>query len=609
MYQQLFSHNNNLFQDLVRINSKHLIDKTLSINKISKLIKNSSEKKEIIINLFKTLSNTNCDEEIDWNIGNILEKIETNDLLDVFQNLDNKFYLYNSAGLAWALGEHKKKNTDIIYFLKNVLTKTKNQEAWWQAAFSIEKICEEDAITLMKHNLKNEGLCPLSDYLKKLNEKKSTIGILLQVNSRNIKTKIYPKIKFQILNTKNKKTLINSIWLSGRLHLIDSEIENKILNNFRKTEDYEMIHTILFALNENSLPRKLEDISKHIYNKNPKIRKMCIKCINNIDSSETLKFLEEILFEEEDPEVISELTQSIYKLKNNHEKEKNKIFKKYCENENGLIIDETDKWYENPEIYNKFSEAEDPENICFRIIIQQIKKNKIKIINPLDIATGTGKIIKKIINEINYEGTAHAIDINQKMLNHLKKSLIRKKSFTNKIKLIKSKTENIELPCKSSFIISCFGFPSKISDLNTCINELRKINSLLTEKGVFITIGWDESFNDELNEMWFKYLPDKIKASNFEEWRIKRKMLINTPRNCGLTWLKKELKVPLQFDNIYDSSEVMSHLFGRDALKEIINTKKTSWVMSLGITYNTKKDIEKILEEFDERNRNFNGVA
>ena len=40
----------------------------------------------------------------------------------------------------------------------------------------------------------------------------------------------------------------------------------------------------------------------------------------------------------------------------------------------------------------------------------------------------------------------------------------------------------------------------------------------------------------------------------------------------------------------------MGHLFGRDAALEVLKNKQTIWSMSMGITWDTKKSLAKILE-------------
>jgi hypothetical protein len=118
-----------------------------------------------------------------------------------------------------------------------------------------------------------------------------------------------------------------------------------------------------------------------------------------------------------------------------------------------------------------------------------------------------------------------------------------------------------------------------------------------------VTVGWDETFNDSLNYMWFKYVPDSIQAKSFEEWRRKRVENIQGARNCELTWFKRGIIAPLQYVSVAESVDVMGYLFGRDAAKSIVNSRRINWNMSMGITIDTKDSLKKIIQNY-ERNRN-----
>lgn len=184
------------------------------------------------------------------------------------------------------------------------------------------------------------------------------------------------------------------------------------------------------------------------------------------------------------------------------------------------------------------------------------------------------------------------------MLEYFDRTINRQKYYVKNIELVHSKIQDFTIPNgeKSSFIISSFGFPSKISDSERCRCELENVYSMLSDDGVFVTLGWDETFNDELNAMWYRYVPDNIKAANFEEWRKARESSILTARNCNLTWYKKNLQVPLLYDTLEETINVMGHLFGRDAALEILKSKQTMWWMSMGITWDDKKSLSKKLK-------------
>jgi len=95
--------------------------------------------------------------------------------------------------------------------------------------------------------------------------------------------------------------------------------------------------------------------------------------------------------------------------------------------------------------------------------------------------------------------------------------------------------------------------------------------------------------------MAFKYLPDGIQARSFDEWREKRALKGMTRDMSGLTWFKRGLLVPLQFNSLEESATAMGHLFGRDAAQHVIRSLKTEWTMSVGITRDTKKSLKRVI--------------
>ena len=185
------------------------------------------------------------------------------------------------------------------------------------------------------------------------------------------------------------------------------------------------------------------------------------------------------------------------------------------------------------------------------------------------------------------------------MLEYFDRTINRQKYYVKDIELVHSKIQDFVIPNgeKSSMVISSFGFPSKISDTERCMNELESVYNMLSEDGVFVTLGWDETFNDDLNAMWYRYVPDNIKAANFEEWRRAREASITSARNCDLTWYKKNIQVPLLYDTLEETINVMGHLFGRDAALEVLKSKRTMWWMSMGITWDDKKSLSRILKK------------
>jgi|GEM_PF-876759 len=587
-----------IFTDINSNNFVSLAQKILTeeeLKCLAKLINKSIQQQQLIFNLINIIPNLN--RNYDWNVGSVLQHLDINLITDALKKIDPT-KLYESIGLAWVLGEFNNKNRLIIDFLYSIVRNSKNSDAWWRAAFALEKLGKEKAINLLKMSLKHQKLLELNFYLNNLNDKKSIICILILCNVDNIEKRIYPKIKKIFLSSRNCEIIINCCWLIGRFKLIDKEIYQKLLSLI-KHNNYELKYYTFFALQSNATEKLRPVMEESLKDKDPLIRKMAVRSLRNIANEKSLNILELALYKETNTSVVSEISKSIYNLKNPFDRNKSLIKIKSNKNENGMIIDESDKWYGDPAIYNVFSKSEDPENICFGLITKKIETQKIK--NPIDLATGTGRMLWLIVKNMNFEGKLFGIDTNENMCSFTKKSIKRERIYTNDIEIIQSKIDELpkKLKTKSNFIISSFGYPSKIRDKKLCLKELKAVYSLLSEDGVFFTIGWDETFNDELNLMWYKYIPDNIKARDFEEWRSKRSKIISSPRNCNLSWFKKGIQVPLQFSSLKESAEVMGYLFGKDAAEYVVENEKTEWMMHMGITFNTKKELKEIIKTYE----------
>lgn len=244
-----------------------------------------------------------------------------------------------------------------------------------------------------------------------------------------------------------------------------------------------------------------------------------------------------------------------------------------------LIVD--GNWYNYPHLYNIFSYAEDFNNDCINIIKKYINDNNIKIINPIDLGSGTGKIYYKLLKNLKISGSIFLVDNNINMINYLNKSI-----KSNVVKIVKSDIKNISL-IKSNFIISSFGFPSKLLDKDNTLKELKKMYELLLEDGILITIGWNERWNDEFFELWKKYI--KIDYSN------KVKLI----RNCNLSWYKSDIDCVVKFSNIKERDKVLGNFFGADFVKDYSDNNKLEWGISMGITLNTKKEIKNIIDSWE----------
>lgn len=248
------------------------------------------------------------------------------------------------------------------------------------------------------------------------------------------------------------------------------------------------------------------------------------------------------------------------------------------EQENTISLIKSGKWYDFPEEYNLFSFAEDKGKKCIEYVINYIKKHNLKIKNPVDLGSGTGKIYDQLIKKISYSGDAYLVDVNSHMIHYLIKK------YGNEVRIVKSKIAEFNLKeQKSNFIISSFEFPSSLFNYENCYQELKNVYQNLLDDGIFITIGWNEKWDDELSLMWKKYVCDNS---------TKR---INGVRNCNLKWYVNDIKTSLKFDNLEQRDFVLYTLFGKKATKDFSNSIQLEWSMHMGITIHTKKQLKTIL--------------
>lgn len=537
----------------------------------------------------------------DWNVGSILQHLDSELTVSSLQHIGDIKALYNSVGLSWVLAEYHDPNPFILDYLRSVVHYAKNPEAWWRAAFSLELLGAEDAVNLLKRSIKSSGTNELSYYLDRLDDKRSLIGILVTSNIENIQNIIYPRVRDEFLHSDDRVTVINCCWLIGRLKLIDEDIQKKLISLMRH-RNYELKYHTFFALQHNATERLRPVLEQAVDESDPLIRKLAVRGLASVGSGKSLGALEAALYAENDPAVISEITKAIYRLKNPRNRDQQLIESRSFRNENGMIADESDKWYRDPSVYAMFSEAEDPENICFDIVRKKIGNKR--VMNPIDLATGTGRTLWQVLEKVDYSGVLYGVDSNIDMCAFIEKNLRRERKYTKFVEVAHSTIADFPTHSggvKSNLIISSFGFPSCVFNERDRLAELKAVRDMLADDGEFFTIGWDETFNDTFSHLRFKHAPGAISKWDFNEWKKKQIENMGSVSSCGLTWFKKGIAVPLQFSSLKESAHVMGYLFGRDAAQEVVRGTMAEWTMSLGITRDTKKDLTRIINAYEKR--------
>ena len=393
----------------------------------------------------------------DWNVGSILRHFEASLIVDSLQLIGDKRALYDSVGLAWALGEYRDRNRVIVDHLYATVRDARDSEAWWQAAFSLEKLGVDDAVNLLKRSLKPSGLKPLDYYLERLDDKRSLIGILLHANVADATNALHSPIKKAFLEDKRREVTINCAWLIGRLQIADDACIAKLLA-FTNAEEYEVKYYAFFALQNNPSEKLRPLFEDAITSKDALTRKLAVRALRSIGSERSLAALEDALFAEKESSVVVELTKTISRLKNPSSCERQLIKTRSCTQENGVVSDADDE-DRDPSLYNAFAEAQDPENICIDLVLRKMRGKK--IVNPIDLATGTGRTLLQLLRKTDFTGTLYGVDISTRMCDFAETIVARERARGRTTKIVRSAIA--EFPkstrVKSDLIVSSFGFP------------------------------------------------------------------------------------------------------------------------------------------------------
>jgi SAM-dependent methyltransferase len=588
-----------MIKDLVSGNIAPLSSSYLSEEKLKELAELLTAKslfKTVILRLFQCFEGE-VSREFDWNCGSLIQHADSEVVFSqIPMDGSLRLQLIESIGLTWCLGQFHLRDQRVVDFLEETVEHARNPQSWWRAAFSLELLGLVNAVSYLKSALKYQGIPKLHDCLAKLGNERSRIGILLHINSSDVQEYVFPRLKDVVCSQCTEKDeLLAAVWLIARLNYHDQEIRIA-LKKIALDSDYETQFYTVSEISKIGSVHFIDELIILLQEDDPHLRKMAARGLGRIDDPRALAALRTKLRVEQNEVVLSALTEALYESTNYSNRYETFIARTVGANENGMISNVSDKWYGNPSIYHEFSSCQDPENICFSFLSTILGSGN--VVNPVDLGCGTGRLAWYVLDHCEFEGKMFCIDSSGEMCKFMKQRAARESISRELVEIvnvgIKEAYSSIG-EAKSSVVMANFAFPSRYSDNELIMSELESAYRCLAPTGKLITFGWDESFNDELSEMWYRFIPDGIKARNFEEWRTARSKMFLTPRNCKLTWFRRGLKVPLLFPSLDSSARVIGYLFGRSAVSEVVRKKKVSWTMSLGITVDSREHIAEIL--------------
>lgn len=533
----------------------------------------------------------------DWNLGNLIPHLNAEWIAEVVERYAGT--LTRSEGVAWGLGELGSEDERIINFLFLVCEQCADYDAWWCAGHALEKLRSARAIDLLKRTLRGPEWDDLAFSLANLGTRAALIGVLRQVTAANLEPIVLPALA-GALDSENNRIIQNAVWLFERLRVDDDQIRNRLLELFKEQEDasHTLAPRIVEALGEIASPdtRPLLEVQvRHAkYFRN---RAYAAHGLGLIGDERSQPILRNALEHEDDWRVMPHLTDALYAIRDPERRELNVVRRTARWPENGMVADESNEWYANPDVYDRFAQAEDPENLSFAYAMRLIPRNRGVVV---DLGTGTGRFATFLGRERSDIAKICAFDANHRMVDFFR-DRIRLSGDGDHLEV--AKAENAALPLADSSVdavVSSWAFPSKLWDLQVCADEVREVIRVLKPRGVLITIGWDETFQDELSELWFKYVPEPtFRRETLEEWRRRRRARIRSPRNSHLTFETRNLRVPVKFETVKEAAYVMGHLFGFGAGEDVMQARRREFSILVGITRDTRGTLKRALRQIE----------
>lgn len=155
----------------------------------------SEPSQELVPNLLRSLL-ANYNRELDWNTGSILQHADPDVVIQTLVSLDaHRMQLYEFIGLAWSLGEFRRRDQHVIEFLQDVVANAKSSESWWRAAFALQKLDVVDAVSYLKSALRTQATPTIEECLSNIGDERHLIGVLLHAKLEELHSKILPRIK------------------------------------------------------------------------------------------------------------------------------------------------------------------------------------------------------------------------------------------------------------------------------------------------------------------------------------------------------------------------------------------------------------------------------
>lgn len=521
--------------------------------------------------------------DYDWNVGFILTHVPGPHIAPLLEKHGHA--LSRSEGICWALGELGDDDPRIVRFLFETVEHTDDVDAWWCAADALEKLGAADAVDLKKRTLQGDEWRDLQHCLENLRERRAVVGVLKGATAFTTKDTILPALR-EALKARSPRVVQNAIWLIERLGVDDEETILALMDVYERSADHSrtLSPRAVEALGELASSRSRVLLEGAVENaRYYRTRAYAARGLGRIGDDRSIGVLQRALGTERHPLVLPHITSAIYSIRHPAKRLLEQTVRNADWPENGMVVDASNKWYANPDVYDRFAQAEDPLGVSLDYLVNLLPT---PLETVVELGAGTGRLTMHLAVARPDIASIIAIDGDPAMVDYLASRLEDRSGLSERITPIR--TQMVSLPVESDSVdavVASWAFPSSMFEPATVQEELDEVIRVLRPGGLLVTLGWDEDFADELSEFWYRYVPEpEFRRETLDEWRRRRRDRIESPRNCWLTFVARNLRVPLLFSTPDDAAEVMGYLFGASAGQSVATQQRTEFSINVGVT-------------------------
>lgn len=201
------------------------------------------------------------------------------------------------------------------------------------------------------------------------------------------------------------------------------------------------------------------------------------------------------------------------------------------------LSEKSKNYYEENDIYEVFSIAEDYPNKIYECLLPKIKGKRV-----LDLGCGTGKFIQKFYNETT---KYYALDLSNEQLN-----IAKKKINSNDVEFICCSAENIPLEDNSIDVIISTWVLGTILEIDRRNKVLEEMKRVLKKDGNIYLV--ENDIGGEFEEIRNRY-PNIRRTKEYNNWI----------ENHGFL-CENKFETYFKFDSSKKAKEVFSNIWGAD---------------------------------------------